>query len=84
MRFRGSTAVNMSMLVFESWCFADLQMGTSILEEHTASISPEDGDSMFLQNAGTHLQVCMASQLRIPTRTQNITAIYQLKTVAVK
>jgi hypothetical protein len=41
--------------------------GTSIYNEHISSnFRAEDGGSIFLRNVFTHLQVCTASQPRIP------------------
>jgi hypothetical protein len=48
-RFEVLTAVKMSMAVFWTVMLFGLPVGTSVLEEHTASIfSTEDWDSMFV------------------------------------
>jgi hypothetical protein len=46
----------------------DLQVGTSISDEHVASIfSPEGGGNTFLQNVGSCVQAHMMSQPRRPS-----------------
>jgi hypothetical protein len=57
------------------WRCTDLYVGTTVSDEHIASIlRTEDAGSMFLRNGGTHIQVNKASQPRNPRCTCDLFA----------
>jgi hypothetical protein len=61
------------------WCHVDSYLDTNVSEKNTVSIfSPEDGDSIFLQNIGICIQVYMVSTQKniiifITLRASNLT-----------
>jgi hypothetical protein len=71
MRSEVLMVVKIMMMVFWVVTPCGLVGGTSVSEEHTASIFiSEDVGSMLLQNADTYLQVHQASQPKRPTLTR--------------